>query len=79
MTAVRFAGDAGAEARYAFSAAPGRAPEKYELAVKKGGFKLERVRENLGTFMLECNHYLSRDGFEQMPSSCLPSPRLRSS
>lgn len=71
VTAVRFSGDAGAEARYAFSAAPGRAPEKYELAVKKGGFKLERVRENLGTFMLECNHYLSRDGFEQMPSSCL--------
>ena len=46
-------------------------PQVYKLPVQAGGFKLERVRENQGTAMLECNAYLSRDAFDAMPSSCL--------
>ena len=46
-------------------------PAKWTLPVPKDGFRLERVRENLGTFALECNGYLSRNGFDAMPSSCL--------
>ena len=72
VSSVMFVGDEGAEARCKFDAIkPVEGPAIWTLPVREGGFKLERVRENLSTFMLECNHYLSRDAFEGMPSSCL--------
>ena len=45
----------------------------YELPFDKwpNGFKLSRVRENQGTYALECNGYLQRGAFDAMPSSCL--------
>ncbi len=45
----------------------------YELPFGKwkDGFRLSRVRENQGTYALECNGYLSRSAFDAMPSSCL--------
>ena len=46
-------------------------PQVYRLPLPPGGFALERVRENQGTYALECNGYLSRDALEAMPSSCL--------
>ncbi len=45
--------------------------ETWPLALPKDGFRLERVRENLGSYALECNEYLSRNAFRWMPSSCL--------
>ena len=35
------------------------------------GFRLSRVRENQGTYALECNGYLQRNAWDAMPSSCL--------
>ncbi len=62
----------GVEARAAELPAPAEPdPQIYRLPLPEGGFKLERVRENQGTYALECNAYLSRNGFDAMPSSCL--------
>lgn len=61
----------GVEARTRCAAAPAKGPETWRLPVDGKGFKLERVRENLGSYALECNEYLSRDGLKWMPSSCL--------
>lgn len=46
-------------------------PQAYRLPVAPGGFALDRVRENLGTYALECNGFLQRSAFDAMPSSCL--------
>ena len=46
-------------------------PQVHPLPFKAGGFALERVRENMGTYAIECSGYLSRDAFDAMPSSCL--------
>ena len=62
----------GVEAQSRLGAAPARkGPETWQLPIAKEGFKLERVRENLGSYALECNGYLSRDGLYALPSSCL--------
>ena len=62
----------GGEARArAYPVPESRDPQTYRLPIAKGGFKLERVRENQGSYWLECNGYLSRNGFDAMPSSCL--------
>ena len=62
----------GVEAQSRLGAAPApKGPETWQLPIAKEGFKLERVRENLGSYALECNGYLSRDGLYALPSSCL--------
>ena len=59
-----------AQSRSAQAPAP-KGPETWPLNLPAGGFKLERCRENLGSYALECNEYLSRDALKWMPSSCL--------
>ena len=69
LTSVRFTGGEGAEARLG----EGRAQpaHAWELPVVAGGFRLDRCRENLGSFAFECSRYLSRDAFDGLRSSCL--------
>ena len=73
ISAIRVEGiDKGIEVRA--RDVPARAPSQvYELPFDKwpNGFKLSRVRENQGTYSLECNGYLQRGAFDAMPSSCL--------
>ncbi len=73
VTAVQlFAMPAGGEARIAETPAKEQSLT-YELPFGQWpkGFKLSRVRENQGTYALECNGYLQRSAFDAMPSSCL--------
>ena len=73
ISAVRVEGiDKGIEVRC--RDVPAKASSQvYELPFDKwpNGFKLSRVRENQGTYSLECNGYLQRGAFDAMPSSCL--------
>jgi len=61
---------AGAEARAALTPRGEADPQVYRLPMAKE-FKLERVRENLGSYWLECSGYLSRNAFDRMPDACL--------
>lgn len=61
----------GAEARAVLKPAGNGDPQKYRLPIAKGGFRLERVRENLGSYWLECNGYLQRNAFDRMPDACV--------
>ena len=73
VTAVRVDGLAPASALRAADVPAQKASRVYELPFGKWpeGFRLSRVRENQGTYALECNAYLSRSAFDAMPSSCL--------
>ena len=62
---------AGAEARAALLPRGETDPQVYRLPLAKGGFKLERVRENQGSYWLECNGYLQRNGFDRAPDACV--------
>jgi hypothetical protein len=73
VTAVRVDGLAADSALRVREVPARKASRIYELPFGKwpDGFKLSRVRENQGTFYLECNAYLQRSAFDAMPSSCL--------
>ena len=62
---------AGAEARAALLPRGEADPQVYRLPLAKGGFRLERVRENQGSYWLECNGYLQRNGFDRAPDACV--------
>ena len=73
VTAVRVNGLAADSALRIREVPARKASRIYELPFGKwpDGFKLSRVRENQGSFYLECNAYLQRSAFDAMPSSCL--------